>query len=425
MVSETTNPFGDDILEEISKEDNAHVFDGEKGQFEEKEPKKKVTEPKKVEEPEEKADDEPEEKPEEEKEEPDESEEKSEDIAPELKKFNEIFETDFSNWDDINIEEYRTRQKGFDELKIYADKAKELEGEKKKLEEKIAALEQSINPRSYFANEQEFLRQVYLKKYPDLNPETLGKIAKMSEEDIKKSSPVDILRTIKSLEYGDIYGSMAEIDEAIEEEYEIDLSESLEEQGTLKKNRVLVAAKEAVKKINKLREDTELPDEFNHEAKTAKLKDKQEKLMSTWKPFVEKGLPEKLKSLNINYQTKEGQKATFTYQVDREFIDEVVSKSKELLEFLAQRGIEFSDEAKEGIVNELLNTFERRHREKIYGAMVNDAITQMDLDTFKELHNPKPLKKSKEAPPKKTKKEEQHSKADAELEADLDGRLIF
>lgn len=426
MAKQGEDFFTDDLLEEIGKEKGAHIFDSEKGEFVDELPK---DEPPKDEPPKDKLpeDEPPEDEPPEDEPPKDEppKDELPEEMGPELKKFNEIFGTEHKKWDDVDIEGYKARDQGYTELKERADKSQGFEDKNKTLQEQVEVLEKSVNPRNWFANEAEFMRQVYLKKHPDLNPDTLSKIAGLKDEEIKNMDPLDMLRMVMSLEYGDIYSSKAEINEAIEEKFEIDLDESLEKQGSLKRNKILVAAKEAAKKVNKIRGDTELPDEFNFEAKQAKLKDKQEKLRTDWAPFVKEVFPKELKTLKWVYQTKDGKKVVVDYEVDKKYIDEVVGKTEATLDYLSKNGFEFTDKNKDALIAVALKTFEEGNREKINTAMVNDVLTKLDLKTFEEIHNPKKLKRHKEAPKKKTEIQEQHSKADAELMDDLDGKGSF
>lgn len=300
-------------------------------------------------------------------------------------------------------------------------KVEELQGQLSETTKKYQELEQKykqeLNPLSYFANENEYKRQVLLKKHPELDPSVLSKVV---SSDIEKLSPLDAIKLNMQIQDADIYRNEKEVIEAIEDEFQIEeLSEkTLDEIPSLERNKILKKAKEAKKYFKTLQDGIELPKEVDTEAIQKEKQQKAETIKENWKPWLQNELPKELKEIKISKTVEGKENVLHTFDIDKKFVDQIISNVENTASLLGEKGSEFSDKNKAELVKSVRDLYILNNLHSIVKSHAEEVVTNMSEEEFKKYNHPRPVNKAKGAK-KKTSKEEQHESADREIENSL------
>lgn len=280
----------------------------------------------------------------------------------------------------------------YNELKDLPEKYTQAQQEVESYKAKYQQISEAVDPLKYFSKPESYIREQLLIKYPDYDPSALTKA--ITSTDL---SPIEALIVGRKLNDGDIYKTDADAIADIEETYGIDLSEEFDQLPAAKRNAILKEAKSYKQKFAELKNSVELPQALNPETvaqeRTEQLRQQQDTLKQSWKPFVET-LTNHLDKVAIN----KGEETVFEFAIDDAFKAELAKRTNDTLEFLAQRGLPFDDNAKAALVGELKQTYLMNNLPTILERYASDKIAAMDEATFKELHNPKPANQAQDNP---------------------------
>lgn len=397
-----------DLTDEIAEQEGMSILGEEKPEKSE-EPEKESTEtteePEK-EEPEgepEKTDEESETEPEGE-EKPDEDQPKQEpEKSDPVKVINSIFGNDsFKSVDDL-----KKKVTLADDLQ---NKYGELEKKNQQLQEQLL---KNTNPLNFFADENEYKKQMLIKKHPDLNRSALSRVI---SKDVDNMDPLAAIKNRMMLEHGDIFQSEAEVMEAIADKYDVDFSEeSLDDLPSVKRNKIKLEAKEAKKYFKQLSEEIEMPEEANPEALKKKFEERVNGAKEAWNGYLQSDTFKEGLSQPFKFKTKAGD---FEFKVDDKWLQDTSKRVDDVVEALSNQGAVPEDKDKQAFLNNARNIYLTRNLEKMLDSFASDVISQLSEKEFEELHNPK---KSKEASPgpKKSKEQESKEKFNREVEKDL------
>jgi len=304
--------------------------------------------------------------------------------------------------------------------------ATETEAYKKKIEE----LEAGLDPLKYFANENEYKRQMLLKQFPEYDPQLLTTI---TVGDLDKLSPIDIIALKYQLKDPDIYKSKESALKVINKTFGYDPELTFEEQDEVTQLEILKSAKEAKKDFNEIKSKISLPEKVDlkavNEKQAAENLAKQETLKVQLRPLLET-IPLKLKDEKITLKdiaADGSETVVFEYQIDDDYIKEVEKEITKTTEVLAQRGVDLNAMQKnkilEDTVKQLKDTYVAKNIDKVLKAFK----TKLDKDyadrEVNEYHNPR-RPSQQEASKTDNVQQESISKTESRIEAHLRGERV-
>lgn len=282
----------------------------------------------------------------------------------------------------------------YNELKDLPEKYTQAQQEVESYKTKYQQVSEAVDPLKYFSKPESYIREQLLIKYPDYDPSALTKA--ITSTDL---TPIEALIVGRKLNDGDIYKTDADAIADIEETYGIDLSEEFDQLPAAKRNAILKEAKSYKQKFAELKNSVELPQALNPETmaqeRSEQLRQQQDTLKQSWKPFVDT-LTTQLDKVAIT----KGEETVFEFAIDDTFKAELAKRTNDTLEFLAQRGLPFDDNAKAALVGELKQTYMLNNLPTILERYASEKIAAMDEATFRELHNPKPANQTQNNPAK-------------------------
>lgn len=280
----------------------------------------------------------------------------------------------------------------YNELKDLPDKFIQAQQEVETYKAKYQKVSEAVDPLKYFANPESYIREQLIIKYPEYDPASLTKA--ITSTDL---SPIEALIIGRKLNDSDIYKTDADAIADIEETYGIDLSEEFDQLPSAKRNAILKEAKSYKQRFAELKNSVELPQALNPETmaqeRIEQLRQQQDVLKQSWKPFVET-LTNQLDKVSIT----KGDQLIFEFAIDDAFKTELAKRTNDTLEFLAQKGITFDDNAKAALVGELKQTYLINNLPVIMERYASEKIAAVDEATFRELHNPKPANQTQDSP---------------------------
>jgi len=289
---------------------------------------------------------------------------------------NEKFGTSFADDDALrNFLEQR------DEL----ERLRGVESEFSETKTKYEEAKSQLDPRKHFVNDEEYKRQLILKKYgEDVNPAFLNKII---SKDINELSDLDVLVLGKQASNPNISNP----DDAVQLIYN-DLRIEPDEDGNLNhldELKLSDASLSVRKELNKLK-DIEIPAVTDYEAeKAARLEAGESalrELEGKWDKVADKML-EGFDNYHL-YEDKDGKKESyFSYAVD----DDFKSMAKEsVMREIAERGLDLTEENIRQVRNFVEAEFWHQRGDKIvrsYGKGLEARLTEARMV---EDDNPKP-----------------------------------
>ncbi len=288
---------------------------------------------------------------------------------------NEVLGTEFKDRDEVKKSDLKDRLVDLETKKSYQTTKKQLA----ELQSQNQELQGKLNPLSHFANKDEYVRQQLLIKHPEYDPAVLTKVIRT---DAEKLNPLDAVRLKMQLENGDILSSQQDVDEMIEDTYDIDLSQDFEEYPTLTQNKIKLKAKEANNVFQQLKKSVEVPDNETVNKQRQEVLDQTKK---EWKPFVEK-LPDKIGKIAFE---KEKGKPLYEFDMDEKYVGEIVEHAEAIAEDIAKKGIGYSEKAQEALISQIKNQYVLNNLPRILESYANEVVSNMDEKTFREYHNPK------------------------------------
>jgi len=280
--------------------------------------------------------------------------------------------------------ELGTEFKEITELKSVVEKSKTLEGELKSWEEKYSELkgayEQSQDPLSYFANEDEYKRQQLIKTNPNLNP---TEINNLFSSDLTKLKPEEILAMEISIKYPDL--SKTEIKESLLKKYDYD-----PETDDKPPVGLVIDSKNALKELNELKTSVKLPERTDFEAqKKTQLEDYNKQLEKNRKdlePIVNK-LAESMNDLELG----DGKDAYFKYQLEPEAKSEM---SKQMMDYLSDVGAKIDENIEKHLADAsatVYGSYFLKNHKRILDAYAAQKVAEKDEEWRAKVHNPNPI----------------------------------
>lgn len=243
-------------------------------------------------------------------------------------------------------------------------------------------LKSKINPLSHFKDEKEYIRQQMLLKHPDLDPNVLTSIV---QSDLDKMSPVDVLRMKMKIAYPELQAKDSQLNELIEEQYGISIDGFDPEDGSLPAIKIKMAVADAKKEFDGLQADISVPDmESIEKERTEKI----DALSNEWKPFVS-DLPAKLDKVAVMTKDKDGKEVPLLeYEIDDGFKESVRSKIESIVESQAERGVVFSQEQQDALVDGWKKYYLYANLPQIITNHVDGVVSEMNEEDFQNRHNP-------------------------------------
>lgn len=338
----------------------------------------------------------------------------------------EVFGREFKG--DEDIETFRSSLTGYEnQLNEYKTREAQWLSEKEELSK-------AVNPREWFANDELFIVNALLKKFPDKSPMALTQISATDYSKTYIDNPVEVLALDLMLEHPGIYTSKTEAVEDVLARYNVTDPEELTEQA---KRLMKVDAKSAADKFTKLKSEIELPKPVDRSAEiTAKTQaetERQNKIKEATDPLFSKTIPQSLKAVEIPVTIKDeaGKEVTeiaFSYEIPESY-----AKSKAVQGIIDQvRQATIRNEAewtkekearlKEDVTNLLLANYYWQNRTEIYTAMRTDLQTKFADEAWMKRHNVRGIRQDGR-PEKVDPKQAEYDKNQADLAKRLGYKL--
>lgn len=328
--------------------------------------------------------------------------------------YKSVFEQEFD--DDEKAKEH------YSSLKTRAEKAEQLEAS---IETEKAAAKKLVDDaeteflKKYNLNENEIRRLQILKLYPDADPNLMTKVITTEYGDTYKKNPIEVLKTKLMLDDSDIFDTEDKALRQIYKQYGID-PEVLDDNGKVQiEDDTMLSmqkdAKAATKYFEEIRSKIPIPAKTDIAAEREKEnKEKTEnitRLQKQWKPTFEKLADKALTSIKFEREIeKDGKKSkqvTFEFAVDENYRKEVTKVLMEVdLKNLAEKGVEWSKEAEQKLIDKALSELQSRYISKNFDQILlareNQLAKEWADKDHEESHHP--LKTREKTPPKITDK---------------------
>jgi len=318
--------------------------------------------------------------------------------------FNKRFGTEFA--DEDTFKSSLNRLNDLNEFDTLKTEREELQGKMTELEAKYTEAKDLLDPRKYFASEEEYKRQQILTQHgQELNPAVLNKIV---STDLSEMNDVDVLILGKQVANPNIIGGEAGAREMIYQQLGVDPEESPADWTQLTKNLVAENALAMRKELSKIK-DVEVPEAVDFEAQRASRIEQaaqtKEQLKESWTAKASE-LVNGFNSLNLSRETEEGKSEVyFSYEIDPEF---KAAATDLVVGYLVDTGKEPSKENVQEAEQYVQDLFWRKNGNTIVQAYGKDVEAKLIEKHNIEQDNPKPPNEQ-EAP------EGDASKANADL----------
>jgi hypothetical protein len=249
-------------------------------------------------------------------------------------------------------------------LKEKVSKVPEYESAIEKHRRRVEELEAGIDPMQFFANENEYKRQLLLKEFPAYSPELLTTI---TTGDLTKKSAVDLLVIQKRLNDPDVFTSDESARSYIYDEYSFvdrktgdtvvyDEDKLFEEQDERIQQKIKLDSKKAVAEFETIKGKVKPFEKVDVAAKKAQsekeLAERREKFSPLWNSAF-RDLPEKVKAVKfeIPYKNESGdQTDILEFALEEGFLDKVKAEIPKIVDVVAANGIELNKENEQKIV---------------------------------------------------------------------------
>lgn len=295
--------------------------------------------------------------------------------------FNKAFETQYDSPDTLKED-----LKSLSELR---EKYTQLEGEREDISKKYEELQKALDPMQYFVNEDEYKRQLILKKYgEEVNPAALNRIV---STDMSQLSDIDALVLGELVRNPNVVGGEAGARELVYDQLGIDPEDSPSEWTTLQKNKIASAAVSIRTSLNKLK-DVEIPAKVDFEAQSAAKKEeleaKREEITKKWETETNKILGD-FKEFKIQDKVDGKETDVFTFAVPDEFKS---GAKADVLEFMVENGLEPTQENIERASQYVQERFVRENFQNMLLSYGKDVEAKVAEKKDREVNNPEPPK---------------------------------
>ena len=293
---------------------------------------------------------------------------------------------------------------------------KKLSDEAEKIRTENQELKDAFDPKSLFANDDEFKRQNILRKHKDIDPTTLNVIL---SADVKGMSAIQAVRLMEMAKNRDVYENDTQLNEYLAGEYNTEVEvleggdiEKLEGKDKTKLRKDAKAAKEYFTQLKADAENTENNIYQNILKERTERDTVARKRKEQWDKFSQQ-LPEGFKELSIPVKDESGKEVEFKFEVDGEFRKTLASQSEKIAESLSFRG-DMTKEAVSAAYGELRAGYIISNLGKILTQYANDRVAEALKAEGQELHNT--TGRNTQTPGKQlTDKEKQKAAAEAEI----------
>lgn len=267
-----------------------------------------------------------------------------------------------------------------DTLKSYLDKASEYDTLKTSVEEleqrklELENLAKKVDGRSWFANDDEFVRQQFLKNSEGKFSESaLGVLSNLSPEKVKKLSPIEAIKAQRMVDYPDM--EKHEVEELVKSELGVEDFEQ-EEWDTLPKAKMKKLASDAKKSLSKLYDGIEIPKAVDYAESREGLKQTwNEPIKATIDGITKLELSENL-AFDLTSEMKEG--------LESEIMNEIlVSQAKPTEETLAE------------VSGRIRSKLLERNMDSVLKVVENTIEERIKAEYQKKVHNTSDLNESK------------------------------
>lgn len=256
-----------------------------------------------------------------------------------------------------------------------ADKYVEVETSKKDLEQRLAeyqSLAEKLDPLSHFANEDEYVRQQFLKKNKDkFDGDVINTLSTLSPSKIKNLPESEALKLSLMIEDG---LTREEADAYLSKKYGTD-SFDFEDMDLGVKAEIKVDAKNARAKLAKLYDGIDIPQKVDYETARKQVKE-------SW----EKPLDEIVKSIKT-IKLDEGIDFVVTDEMKEGLFEGTLSE-------LMAKQVKPSTEIGKQVYADLQDKIVLKNMDKVVKSMKADIYEQVKEELRKQVHNDKPLNES-------------------------------
>lgn len=256
-----------------------------------------------------------------------------------------------------------------------ADKYEEVETSKKDLEQRLSeyqSLAERLDPMSNFLNEDEYVRQQFLKKNKDSFDEDVVKaLSALSPSKVKNLSNEEALKTALMVENG-LTGEEAEA--YLFKKYDVE-SFALEDMDLGLKAQIKVDVKNAKERLAKLYDGIEIPQKVDWETARAQVKQSWEKPLDE----IVKGIKTIKLDEEIDFVVTDEMKAGLYDSVLSELVAKQTKPSKEV-------GAQLYASLQDKLI--------LSNMDKVVKSMKADIYEKVKEELRREVHNDKPLNES-------------------------------
>jgi hypothetical protein len=310
-----------------------------------------------------------------------------------VKAFNERFGSDFQ--DEEILKSSLARLNELQELDNLKGEKTELETKLSELSSKYEEAKGMLDPRKYFANEDEYKRQLILQKHgQELNPALLNQIV---SADLDGMNDMDVLVLGKMVATPGIRGGADGAREMIYRQLGVDKDLDPGEWDLGAQNLIAEQAAISRRELKKIR-DIEVPEkvdfEAEREARQQAAAAKTEELKGAWGKVASE-MVDGFDTLKLSRETEDGKKEVyFTYNVDEDFKKEATDL---VVDYLINQGEEPTKQSVREAEAYVRDLFLNRHANDIIQAYGADVEAKLIEKYNLEQDNPKPPNDS-EAP---------------------------
>jgi len=301
--------------------------------------------------------------------------------------FNKMFGSEFTDEENLKSSLNRLNDlKDFDTLKAERE---EYQGKMTELQAKYEEAKDLLDPRKYFASEEEYKRQQILQQHgQELNPAVLNKIV---SADFSTMSDVEVLVLSKQVANPNIIGGEEGAREMIYQQLGVDPDEAPGDWNQLTKNMVAEKALEMRRELAKIK-DIEVPEKVDFEAaraeREAQAASAKEELKGSWGNVV-KEMVEGFNTLDLSRkgEGETGDEVYFSYEIDNEFKQQAADL---VVGYLVDNNMEPSKENVREAGSYVQDLFWRKNGNAIVQAYGRDVEAKLIEKYNIDNDNPKP-----------------------------------
>lgn len=276
-----------------------------------------------------------------------------------------------------------------DELKSSLNN-NELQKKLDQLKEDYNELKGKADPRQFFVNDEEYKRQLILKKYgQNVSPNLLNKIV---SADIDKMGDVDVLVLDKVIRNPNIHGGEQGAREMILHKLGIDTEDVDNPSGwsDLQKNIVSDAAHQVRNALRKIR-DIEIPEVKDFDAEREQARQEQQEnekqLKSGWQEKAA-GIVDGFDKFSLFRDNDKGEKEKyFSFDVGDKFKKDIIPQ---VVDFFSKNSLEPSKENIEYAKDFMHDVFWKNYGDEIVQAYGKDVETRVKEEINRKRDNPAP-----------------------------------